>query len=205
MKYDPDIHHRRSIRLTGFDYSEAKGYFVTICTQNRECFFGEIADGEMGMNVAGEMVARSWRELERRFPGTKADVSIVMPNHFHGIILLFAEPIAVGCRGESCIRPGSAEMPSDGGGRRSLSEGDHKDRPRGTSPGSIGRIIQAFKSMTTHEYVLGVRHRGWPPFFNRLWQRNYYEHVVRDEDELSRLREYISNNPVKWPEDEYHP
>ncbi len=84
-------------------------------------------------------------------------------------------------------------------------EGDHKDRPYGTTPGTVGRIIQAFKSITTHEYTVGVKTSGWPPFQGKLWQRNYWEHIIRDETELDRIREYTLNNPKQWELDKLHP
>ena len=73
--------------------------------------------------------------------------------------------------------------------------------PSGTMPGSLGRIIQAFKSISTHEYILGIRQRNWKPFIGRLWQRNYYEHVIRDENDLNRVQKYIINNPLRWLSD----
>lgn len=86
MKYNPNIHHRRSIRLPGYDYSQAGAYFVTICTQNRLCLFGEVADGRMIQNVAGQMVETVWQQLPDRFPQILMDAFVVMPNHVHGII-----------------------------------------------------------------------------------------------------------------------
>lgn len=79
-------------------------------------------------------------------------------------------------------------------------KGDHKDRPYGgsggTLPGTVGRIIQAFKSISTHEYTVGVKNSGWPPFPGKLWQRNYWEHIIRNETELNHIKEYILNNPT---------
>lgn len=80
--------------------------------------------------------------------------------------------------------------------------GDHKDRPYGTEEGSVGRIIQAFKSLTTNAYIAGVHEQGWPPFEKRLWQRNYHEHIIRDEADLFAIRQYIDSNPLKWFEDD---
>ena len=105
-----------------------------------------------------------------------------MPNHIHGIIIING-------RGESCIRPDD-------------SMGDHKDRPYGTGTNSIGRIIQAYKSITTNKYILGVKKNNWRPFPGRLWQRNYYDHIIRNEEDLFEVREYIVNNPLNWDKDE---
>lgn len=88
MTYNPDIHHRRSIRLRGYDYSRAGAYFVTICTQNRECMFGKIVGGKMVLNDAGWMVNIVWDEMQNNYPGVETDEFIIMPNHIHGIIVL---------------------------------------------------------------------------------------------------------------------
>jgi len=93
MKHDPDSHHRRSIRLKGYDYSQAGAYFVSICTQNRECLFGEIVDEDMALNDAGRMVQTVWGELARRFPDLELDETITLPNHIHGIIIIVGAPL----------------------------------------------------------------------------------------------------------------
>ena len=183
------VHDRRSLRLDGYDYAQAGAYFVTVCTQNRLCLFEDIVDGEMQLNDAGRLVRSAWEALPDRFPGMELDAFVVMPNHVHGIIITRG-------RGESCIRPGDCHEPGSG---------DHKNRPYGTMAGSLGRVIQAFKSTVTYQYVLGVRQRGWPPFHGRLWQRNYYEHVIRNERELDKIRQYIATNPLKWALDRENP
>lgn len=190
------LQKRRSIRLQGYDYSQAGAYFVTICTQNRACLFGDIVDGEMRLNDAGRMVQTVWDEIPRRGANIDLDTFIVMPNHIHGILVFHG-------RGESCIRPD----PESSGDHRVDADhaGDHKDRPYGTLPGTVGRIVQAFKSIATHEYIQGVKQNGWSSFSGKLWQRNYWEHIVRNETELIRIREYIRNNPAKWELDKLHP
>lgn len=205
--------NRRSIRLKGYDYSQAGAYFVSICTQNRECVFGEIVAGKMVLNDAGRMVESVWGGLPVRFDHIELDEFIVMPNHIHGIFVLRR-------RGESCIRPdcnndyksvekqlgehkvrpyGRPDSPGD------QTLGEHEVRPYGTLPNTVGRIIQAFKSITTHEYTIGVKQYGWPPYPVKLWQRNFYEHIIRDENELNRIREYIQKNPIKWEFDRENP
>jgi putative transposase len=193
IESDSFVPYRRSLRLKEYDYSQAGAYFVTICTRNRECIFGHIYDSGMQLNDAGRMVQSVWDKLPTRFPGLGLDAFVVMPNHVHGVIVLVGAGLALSDnegagRGESCIRPGGS--------------GNHKDRPYGTAVGSVGRIMQAFKSMVTHEYVMGVRQHGWPPFQGQLWQRNYYEHVIRKEDDLNDVRQYIFDNPAHWAEDE---
>ena len=208
MAINPEKHHRRSIRLKGYDYSMAGAYFVTMCVSNRQRLFGNVIDGKMILNEAGRMVETIWMQLAIRFEFIELDEFTVMPNHFHGILVLSG-------RGESCIRPVSDEScirtDSDescictGRGesciRPSTVSGDHKDRPDGTLPGTVGRVIQAFKSISTHEYINGVKHKNWTPFPGKLWQRNYYEHIIRDDESLKRIRAYIINNPLQWAYD----
>ncbi len=189
------------MRLQGWDYSQEGVYFLTVCTRNREYLFGEIVDGLMHLNASGEMVVKTWEELPERFSVMELDARILMPNHFHAIVVIR--------RGESCIRP-SATHPQN---TVRVDQGDHPDQgehkvrpyekisPRGTTAGSIGRIVQAFKSITTHQYLRGIREYGWQPFPGKLWQRNYYEHIMRNEDEWQRLREYITINPGQWAMD----
>ena len=185
MSYDPNKHHRRSIRLPGYDYAQPGAYFVTVCVQGRGCLFGDIAGDEMVPNEAGRMVSAWWYELPRKFPSCDPDVLVVMPNHIHGVIVIREGPVGADQR----VRPGSCAH-------------DHTGAHTGAP---LPRIVQWFKTMTTNAYARGVNERGWTPFVARLWQRNYYEHIVRDEDELNRIREYIVNNPRSWNEDPDNP
>jgi REP element-mobilizing transposase RayT len=183
MKYDPAVHHRRSIRLQGYDYSQAGAYFVTICTQNRQCLFGEIVAGEMRLNDAGLIIADSWEWLSRQYGYLGLDEWIVMPNHIHGIIV-----IADGCRGGSRTAPITRTNDGKGGSR--------------TAPTvkPVGRLIGAFKTVSTKQ----INEMRQTPGV-QLWQRNYWEHIVRNESELNRIREYINKNPAKWNLDKLHP
>jgi len=193
MEYRPNEHNRRSIRLPGYDYSQAGAYFVTICIQDQKFLLGETIGSKMQLNDAGRMIKTIWAGLPNRFPFAETDQFIVMPNHIHGIIILTEDYMGEHRGGEH-----------KGGGEhkvRPYGEG----QPRGTLPDTIGRIIQAFKSITTSEYIVGVRQNSWTPFQGRLWYRNYYEHVIRDENELNRIREYIIYNPANWPEDRENP
>jgi putative transposase len=180
--YNPDIHHRRSIRLKGFDYSQAGAYFVTICTQNRECLFGEIVDKEMILNDPGRMVEKWYRELENKFANIVCDQCAIMPNHIHFVI-------QTGVGADLRVCPDTDEQTSGG---------EHIGSPLQT-------VIQWFKTMTTNEYIRGVKQHSWTPFPGKLWQRNYYEHVVRNNNELNRIREYIMNNPLQWEMDRENP
>jgi REP element-mobilizing transposase RayT len=187
--HDSDKHHRHSLRLQEYDYTREGAYFVTVCLKDRTCLFGDILDGKMILNDAGLTVEKCWNDIPAHFPHIELDEFVVMPNHVHGIIV-------INCRGESRIRPGDCHEPNSG---------DHKDRPYGTTAGSVGRIIQAFKSRITHEYVMGVRQQRWTPFNGKLWQRNYYEHIIRDDASLNLIRQYIMENPLRWAEDEENP
>ena len=197
VHFDRERRHRRSIRLEGYDYTQPGSYVVTPCVHGRECLFGEIVDGEIHLNDRGDMVRSAWHDLPGRCPGLSLDAFVIMPNHVHGIIILPSR------RGESRIRPGPLRVTNVAPQkyeRRAYTDpkqGDHKDRPYGTAARSLGRFIQAFKSITTGAYIIGVRERGWPPFAGRLWQRNYYEHIIRNEDDLTRARTYIVENPAR--------
>ena len=169
---------RRSIRMKGFDYSSSGSYFVTICTQNRARLFGTIHDGQMILSTIGEMIHTEWLRLFSSNPFITPDEFIVMPDHFHGIIGI--DPI-----GDS-----DGNIPFGVGGQA-------QGLPlRLAEPISLADIIREFKSRTTLKFIRGVHSEGWTPFRNRLWQRNYYERVIRNEQELTRVREYIRANPL---------
>ncbi len=167
---------RRSIRLKEYDYSQAGAYFITICTQNRELLLNDI--------VTRIMVQKWWDSLPARFPDVQTDIFIIMPNHIHGII-----SIALSSGQTHGFAPTkSGEL--IGSPLRKL---------------TLGKIVQWFKTMTTNEYIKSVRTRSIKPFQEKLWQRNYYEHVIRNEHDLDSVRKYIVDNQFKWEEDEYNP
>jgi putative transposase len=190
MAHDPE-HHRRSIRLDGYDYAESGAYFVTICTQDHLCLFGEIVGGDMRANGAGNVVQRVWDELSSHYPGVETDAFVVMPNHVHGIIVL--APVGAG----PCACPDW--------------DRSREGQPRGVAPTSglramsLGDVVARFKTLTTTRYADGVRHSGWLPFPGRLWQRNYYEHIIRNERALNHIRRYIMENPHRWAQDRENP
>jgi REP-associated tyrosine transposase len=168
MTYNPDIHHRRSIRLREFDYSSIGGYFVTTCVQNRECLFGDVLDDVMVLSDAGGLVESVWNGLMERFTTIELDAFVVMPNHVHFIVNI------VGAVGK------------DGAGQ-------------GRAP-TLDRIVGAFKSITAAQVNRLLSRTGQP-----LWQRNYYERVIRNELELHGLQDYIIHNPLKWADDTENP
>ena len=139
--------------------------------------FGVIADDCMCVNSAGAMIGSWWRKVAAKFPITQIHEYIVMPNHFHGIVNVGAAP---------CGRPGES------------------GQPHGVAP-TLGNLVNWFKTMTTNQYIHGVRREGWQPFRKKLWQRNYYEHIIRDEDELNHYRRYICDNPANWRIDKENP
>jgi REP element-mobilizing transposase RayT len=185
MKYDPHKHHRRSIRLKGYDYSRAGMYFVTICVQDGHCLLVETAVQEMSQLW--------WEKLAEKYTAVVLDAFVIMPNHIHFIIALVGEQPPVGAH--PCVRPHDSQQ--------QIEEG----QTRGSAPTNVmlGTIVQWFKTMTTNAYIRGVKEQGWQPFPGKLWQRNYYEHIIRNERALNAIREYIYNNPANWEADKLHP
>jgi putative transposase len=186
--YNTQINTRHSLRLKDYNYSTAGAYFVTICTQKRECLFGQVPVGAgpcacppVVISDTGRMLTNVWRQIPDHYPSIDIDEFVVMPNHIHGIIVI---------AGAGDIEP---ELP---GGR-----------PQGVAPTglSFSDVVHRFKTMTTKQYIDGVKQSGWQPFDGKLWQRNYYEHVIRSENELNEARQYILNNPLKWSLDNENP
>jgi putative transposase len=183
-RYNPDRHHRRSIRLQDYDYKSEGAYFITVCAQNHLRLFGEIASSEMCPNDAGRMVETIWSQLPAYYPGVDLDAFVLMPNHIHGIILLNADAITTASDAKS---------------------GELSGQSATTIPLSLSDIVHRFKSLTTARYRYGVTHQSWLPFPGTVWQRNYYEPVIRDYGELNPIGEYIANNPTYWAKDENNP
>jgi REP element-mobilizing transposase RayT len=190
MKYNPDKHHRRSIRLKGYDYSQSGAYFITVLTQDRACLFGEIAEDEMTLNEAGRMVQAVWEELSIHYPGVECDGFVVMPNHIHGVIALVgAGPRACPDDGLPVVDAGPRACPDVLPPVIAETHRPDEGQPRGVAPTlSLPDVVHRFKTLTTKRYVEGVKQLGWAPFAGRLWQRNYYEHIVRDEESLRHER-----------------
>ena len=172
--------NRRSIRLRGYDYSQAGAYFITICTQNRRCLFGTIEEDGMVLNDAGRTAADCWLQIPDHFPNIKLDEWMVMPNHIHGILVIVyssANAVPVEANNYSPLR---APQPPP-------------QRPTGTSR-TIGSMVRGFKIGVTKWY----RQRSDT---SQIWQRNYWEHIIRNEPELNRIRRYIVDNPMQWEQD----
>ncbi len=185
-EFDPTPRHRRSIRLKEYNYNHAGAYFVTICTQNRECLFGDIADGKIVLNDFGRIVLEFWNGLTERFLEIELDAFVVMPNHIHGIILITGAVDANGvgaihtCPGGRC----QGELPLRAKRRAML----------------LPKIVGYFK-MNSGKRVNEIRSSPGA----RVWQRNYYEHIIRNSIELERIRKYIVENPSNWELDDEHP
>jgi len=174
MKYDPNKHHRRSIRLWGYDYSQSGAYFITLCTHERRCLFGEIINGQMRLNELGLIVHDEWFHSAKIRGEIELlnDEFVIMPNHIHGIVRILDNN--VWATGRSPLQ-----------------------QPRGPLKKSISSFVAGFKSATTKRIN---KYQNTPG--NPVWQRNYYEHVIRNEKELHDIRAYIFNNPENWETDE---
>ncbi len=229
MAYNPNIHHRRSIRLKGYDYSQAGLYFITICVQNRKCLFGHIDDGEMILNDAGKMTGNEWMKIPKRFTNVQLHEYIVMPNHFHAIMQIVGATLVVAQNNpvaqndtvaqNNTVAPNNPVAPNN-----TVAQNDKpvscenvpaheysnpgEGQPQGIAPTvkpkTVGDIVGAFQSIVTVEYIRGVKNLGWQSFNGKLWQRNYYEHIIRDEQSYLRISEYIINNPKKWKDDKFY-
>src|SRR4030042_2664681 len=177
MKVNPRIYHRRSILLKGYDYSQSGAYFVTICTKGREIYFEKYR----GLQ---EIVRQQWEELPQRFPDLALDEFIIMPNHIHGIFIVGAGLApALSYRATARVAPTFSV-----------------DRPAPT----VGEIVGTFKSLCIHDWLTYIKEKKIDAIW-KFWQRNYYEHVIRNEDEMNKIREYIKNNPLKWSLDRENP
>ena len=195
MKYYPAKHHRRSIRLKNYDYSQAGYYFVTICCYQRQCLFGDIVNSLMQLNQYGEIVEQTYQWLSQRYPYLILDEWIIMPNHFHGIIVI----TNTSCRGRSRTTPTAKNVPTLTRNDVILTDKNLPINPE-LKRKPLGRLIGTFKTVSTKNINLIRNTTGTP-----VWQRNYYEHIIRNETALNKIREYIINNPLSWEDDQLHP
>ena len=193
MKYNSDTHQRRSIRLRDYDYSNAGLYFVTICTSGRECLLADVVDGVICLNDAGLCVKSIWNSLPDRYPDVEIDSVVIMPNHLHGIIIINER--TVGAIHELPTTRTSPEIsfPQED---RAIHESPLRNRRNMLLPKIIGYL-----KMNTAKRINQLRDNSGTP----VWQRNYYERVIRNNQELQTVRQYIDDNPIKWAEDENHP
>ncbi|MEK6751434.1 MAG: transposase [Chloroflexota bacterium] len=187
MKYNPQIHHRRSVRLKGYDYTQAGAYFITICSHQRGHIFGEIVNGEMKLNSLGEIARTEWFKTSelRSYVELYGDEFVIMPNHAHGIIWLVEQ---VGALRRNALSNNSAKQ-----------RAEQRSAPT-VKAGSLGAIVRAYKSAVTYAVNQQENSRG-----SVIWQRNYYEHVIRNDKELDLIAKYIGCNPLNWQLDRDNP
>lgn len=187
-QYDPDKHHRRSIRLPEWDYRTAGAYFVTLCTYQKECLFSD--------PVIRRVVETMWRQIPTHFPQVALDEWVVMPNHVHEILIIADDA----GRGEAF--PANRSLAST----CAIVDTSEMGKPVGEclaptlQPGSLGAVVGNFKSVTSRR-INRMRHT---PGLT-IWQRNYYERVIRNEQELNAIRQYINDNPANWERDTENP
>ncbi|MBC8029905.1 MAG: transposase [Pyrinomonadaceae bacterium] len=178
--------HRRSVRLRGFDYASRGFFFVTICTHNKQPTLGKIINYKCRLSDIGRIVETCWREIPEHFPNVYLDEWVIMPNHVHGIIVIrYPKGYDPSGRGTACRAPTTIDTRSEEFGK--------------PVAGSLPTIIRSFKSAVTkrvNELATNTR--------SPLWQRNYFEHVIRDEESLNKIRNYIWENPIHWWSDEYN-
>ncbi|MCD4652701.1 transposase [bacterium] len=183
MVYNPEKHNRKSVRLKGYDYSQPGFYYVTICTQDRTERFGGVSDDEMILNDAGEMVDSEWNRIPERYNHVIIDTYKIKPNHMHGIIV-------IGCRGVVSAPSMKADKPG----------GMNGDGAETTPLPTLGQMIARFKYLITKTLN---KIDGSPG--RRVLQRGFHDHIIRNEEELNRIRKYIEDNPRSWKNDENNP
>jgi putative transposase len=187
-KFDPQKHHRHSIRLPEYDYTQPGAYFITIVTWHREPLFGEVVNGGMKMGKYGLVAKHQWEKLPKRFLNIELGAFVVMPNHVHMIIQIVDESR----RGTADNRNGLVGEPS----RRAPTHEQFQKPVKG----SIPTIVRSYKSAVSYRINLMRRTEGVP-----VWQRNYYEHVIRNEKDLQNKTDYINANPWLWEQDDENP
>jgi REP element-mobilizing transposase RayT len=182
MNFNPQKHHRRSIRLKGYDYAQQGAYFVTICTYQRQCWFGEILDGRMYLNQIGNVVTQEWVRSSQIRQEIELDTWVIMPNHIHGIVLI----TEINNLGAQSLTP--------------LHTPTLSPEPLHRQSRSLSTFIAGFKASVTKQINIIRQAPGIP-----MWQRNYHESIIRDEESLHTIRQYIINNPQSWTDDPENP
>ena len=212
MTDNRDRHHRRSLRLAAYNYAAPGAYFITLCSWNRACLFGEIVGGEMRVNEFGRVTSACWDAIPRHFDAVTVDAFVVIPNHVHGVVFIGGQDHII-ANAQQFGRPAagslstivrSLKLPAASCRESSkCTEAKRHDFHFARLPRSKLRGMRSqctFKSAVTKR-VNELRNTPALP----IWQRNYYEHVIRNDDELTRIREYIANNPLAWELDRENP
>jgi putative transposase len=161
MKYDPKLHHRRSIRLKGYNYAQAGAYFITLCVQGKKHLFGEIKENEMICNALGQIAYDTWGNITSNFENIELGAFVIMPNHTHHILII---------KSDDNIK-------------------------------TLGEIVGAYKSLVVHTCLQHIKENDLGIQLGKVWQRNYYEHIIRDERSYDYISNYIVNNPMNWEKD----
>ena len=211
MAFNPKIHHRRSIRLKGYDYSQAGLYFITSCCEDRKCRFGHIENNEMILNEFGIIAYNEWIKLTERFSNFELDTFQIMPNHMHGIIVLndaVGSGLAPALRSalySSKLHKGQAQGNAD-----TNTTGDDYDMRAGASPSpmnseqppTISDIVGSYKSLVANECLKIYKNKN--EIMGKFWQRDYYEHIIRNQSSYKQISEYINSNPSTWKDDKFY-
>ena len=208
MPYDPNIHHRKSIRLKGYDYSQAGMYFITLCVQDKLCLFGEVVNGEMVLNDAGRVAKACWLNIPEHFPNAILHEHIVMPNHVHGIIEFVGanhyspEPCSPANDSPEPFAPNNNfynnHFTNNPSSNNDLPEKRaNNDSPLRSPSKTIGSVVRGYKIGVVKWFRLNGN-------LGNIWQRNYYEHIIRNEQSYYRISEYILNNPKNWDKDTFY-
>ncbi len=196
MHFNSEKGPRKKLRLTEYDYRTTGYYYITLCTNHRECLMGEIINGQMHLNAAGLMVTQNFITIPERYFGWTIDSLIVMPNHVHAIFVMEGP-----ARGPAPTR----ETKSMHNIESSLNSKTTTCQIKSISILSLPELMRNIKSYTTTCYRHGVHQQQWPPFSKCLWQRGYHDHIIRDSNSLDKIREYILNNPMQWELDKNNP
>jgi putative transposase len=190
MKYDREKHHRKSIRLRGYDYASAGAYFITICTHQRQCLFGQVINGAMQLSNYGTIAATEWVRSADLRQEIELGEWIVMPNHFHGIVFI-----------HEIHEERAQSLAPLQGNRQEYTQGyQAKTGIAVRKPKSLSSLVAGFKMAVTIQ-INGDRQTPRNP----VWQRNYYDYIIRDEIILEKIYEYVLNNPLSWKQDQLHP
>ena len=203
MAYNPNIHHRRSIRLKGYDYSQAGAYFITICCKDRKCRFGKIVVGAsvMELNECGQIAYDEWLKLSERFSNFELDVFQIMPNHMHGIIVLNDIVGATLAVVQNAVVQNAVAQNVPNGIIALNDVGATARVAPTTTNATIGDIVGAYKSLVANGCLDIYKTKN--ETMGKLWQRNYYEHIIRNEQSYQTISDYIINNPAKWKDDKF--
>lgn len=225
MKYNPDIHHRRSIRLRGYDYSREGAYFITICAQNRQCIFGHIENNTMMLNAFGQIAYWEWEKLPQRWPHIELGAFQIMPNHMHGIIIVNDVPVVGAPLAGAPTRTNTnmntnmnINMNINTDANMNINAPTHADADRAPARGAptgtptaiqwaqkptIGQIVGAYKSRVATECLKQAVAENTGLYLGKIWQRNFWENIIRDLNAFDKISNYIILNPANWKKDKF--